>query len=50
MGKFEFSTTVRKRYIDRELMRQGVSPKDIIFGFRSPSIRKRLAEALDNQS
>ena len=36
-------------YIDRELIRQGVSPKDIVFGFRSPSIRKRLAEALENQ-
>jgi XisI protein len=30
-------------YIDRELIQRGVSPKDIILGFRSPSIRKLLA-------
>jgi hypothetical protein len=27
-------------YIDRELIQRGVSPQDIILGFRSPSIRK----------
>jgi len=32
-------------YVDRELIQQGVAPKDIIFGFRSPSIRKMLAAA-----
>lgn len=32
-------------YIDRELIKFGVFPKDIIFGFRSPSIRKMLADA-----
>jgi len=32
-------------YIDRELIKQGVFPKDIILGFRSPSIRKMLATA-----
>jgi XisI protein len=32
-------------YIDRELIKLGVSPQDIIFGFRSPSIRKLLANA-----
>ena len=30
-------------YIDRELIQLGVSPQDIILGFRSPSIRKLLA-------
>ena len=30
-------------YIDRELIQRGVSPQDIILGFRSPSIRKILA-------
>ena len=35
-------------YIDRELIKRGVSPKDIVFGFRSPSIRQRLAAALDS--
>jgi XisI protein len=32
-------------YIDRELIQLGVFPQDIIFGFRSPSIRKLLANA-----
>lgn len=32
-------------YVDRELIGQGVAPQDIIFGFRSPSIRQRLAAA-----
>jgi XisI protein len=31
-------------YIDRELTQRGVSPQHIIFGFRSPSIRKLLAD------
>jgi XisI protein len=35
-------------YIERELIQRGVSPKDIIFGFRSPSIRKLLAAGGDN--
>ncbi|NES24441.1 MAG: XisI protein [Symploca sp. SIO3E6] len=30
-------------YIDRELTKRGVLPKDIILGFRSPSVRKLLA-------
>ena len=33
-------------YIDRELIQRGVDPKDIIFGFRSPSIRQHLASLL----
>lgn len=33
--------------IDQELIQRGVSPKDIILGLRSPSIRKRLA-AIEN--
>jgi hypothetical protein len=32
-------------YIDRELIKLGVSPPDIIFGFRSPSVRKLIANA-----
>ncbi len=32
-------------YIDRELIQRGVSPQDIILGFRSPSIRQLLANA-----
>jgi XisI protein len=30
-------------YVDRELIQRGVLPKDIILGFRSPSIRQLLA-------
>jgi hypothetical protein len=32
-------------YVDRELIQRGVLPKDIILGFRSPSIRQLLAAA-----
>jgi XisI protein len=32
-------------YVDRELIQRGVSPQDIILGFRSPSVRKLLAAA-----
>ncbi|AFZ00280.1 element excision factor XisI family protein [Calothrix sp. PCC 6303] len=35
-------------YIERELIQRGVFPKDIIFGFRSPSIRKLLAAGGNN--
>jgi XisI protein len=34
-------------YIDRELIQRGVAPRDIILGFRSPSIRKMLAAAIN---
>ncbi|OLT58540.1 XisI protein [Moorena bouillonii] len=36
-------------YIDRELIERGVSPKDIILGFRSPSVRKRIAAAMEDK-
>lgn len=32
-------------YMDRELIERGVSPEDIVLGFRSPSIRTMLAAA-----
>jgi XisI protein len=32
-------------YVDRELIQRGVLPKDIILGFRSPSVRQLLAAA-----
>ena len=35
-------------FIDRELSQRGIPQKDIIFGFRSPSVRKYLAAALEN--
>lgn len=33
-------------FIDRELIERGIPQKDIVLGFRSPSIRERLAEVL----
>ena len=33
-------------YIDRELIQLGAFPPDIIYGFRSPTVRQRIAEAL----
>ena len=33
-------------YIDRELIQLGAFPQDIIYGFRSPTVRQRIAEAL----
>lgn len=33
-------------YIERELAQRGVPPQDVIFGFRAPSIRDRLAAAI----
>jgi XisI protein len=33
-------------YIDRELIKLGVYPHDVILGFRSPSIRKLLANVI----
>lgn len=36
-------------YIDRELIELGILPKDIILGFRSPSIRECLAAALEDR-
>lgn len=35
-------------YVDRELIKLGIAPKDIILGFRSPSIREKLASLLQN--
>ena len=32
--------------IDRELIQRGIAPQDIVLGFRSPSVRERLAAAL----
>jgi XisI protein len=36
-------------FIDRELIERGVAKKDIILGFRSPTIRKHLAAIVDSQ-
>ncbi|GAB4545942.1 MAG: hypothetical protein Tsb0014_40310 [Pleurocapsa sp.] len=36
-------------YVDRELIARGVEPKDVVLGFRSPSVRKKIASILKNQ-
>lgn len=37
-------------YIDRELIKLGVNKKDIVLGFRSPSVREKLAKVLKGYS
>lgn len=34
--------------VDRELIKMGINPQDIVLGFRAPSIREKLASALRN--
>ncbi len=34
--------------VDRELIKMGINPQDIVLGFRAPSIREKLALALRN--
>jgi len=36
-------------FIHQELIQRGVSPEDIILGFRSPSIRQFMAAALEKK-
>ena len=33
-------------YVDRELLKRGIEPQDIVLGFRSPSVRQKLASVL----
>ena len=33
-------------YVNRELIKRGISEEDIVLGFRSPSVRKKLASIL----
>ena len=35
-------------FIDRELIKRGMDAKDIVLGFRSPSVREKLASALQD--
>ena len=55
MAKDLFHNTVRtiwlqqnstEIYIARELIQLGAFPQDIIYGFRSPTVRQRIAEVL----
>lgn len=36
-------------YIDRELIKKGIDSKDIVLGFRSPSVREKIASILQNK-
>jgi hypothetical protein len=36
-------------YIDRELIKKGIEPQDIILGFRSPSVREKIASILQKK-
>jgi hypothetical protein len=42
-GKIWIQHNSTEIFIDRELIQRGVDHKDIILGFRSPSVRKLLA-------
>ena len=36
-------------YVDRELIARGIDPQDVVLGFRSPSVREKIASILQNQ-
>jgi hypothetical protein len=45
-GKIWIQHNSTEIYIDRELIDRGIAPEDIILGFRSPSVRAKIAIAL----
>ena len=47
-GKVWIQNNSTEVYVDRELIKRGIDAKDILLGFRSPSIREKLASALQN--
>ena len=48
-GKVWIQNNSTEIFVERELIKRGVEPKDIVFGFRAPSIREKLASALLNK-
>jgi hypothetical protein len=42
-GKVWIQQNSTEVMVDQDLVKLGVSPKDIILGFRSPEVRERLA-------
>ncbi len=36
-------------YVDRESIERGIDPQDVVLGFRSPSVRKKIASILQNK-
>ena len=47
-GKVWIQNNSTEVSIDRELIQRGMDAKDIVLGFRSPSIREKLASALQD--
>lgn len=47
-GKVWIQNNSTEVYVDRELIKRGIEAKDIVLGFRSPSIREKIAAALQN--
>ena len=45
-GKVWIQNNSTEIYVDRELIKRGIDPQDIVLGFRSPSVRKKLASVL----
>ena len=35
-------------YVDRELIKRGIAAEDIVLGFRSPSVRAKIASIMAN--
>ena len=48
-GKVWIQNNSTEIYIDRELLKRGIAPQDIVLGFRSPSIRDKIASVLFNE-
>jgi hypothetical protein len=47
-GKIWIQNNSTEVLVDRELIKRGVNAEDIVLGFRSPSIREKIALALRN--
>ena len=47
-GKVWIQNNSTEVFVDRELIKRGIDAKNIVLGFRSPSVREKLASALHN--
>ena len=47
-GKVWIQNNSTEIFVDRELVKRGIDARDIVFGFRSPSIREKLAAAIQD--
>ena len=45
-GKVWIQNNSTEIYVNRELEKRGISEEDIVLGFRSPSVREKLASIL----